>query len=722
MKMHTTVSVLPGGGAAQMIPAIHAAPASTDINNLLQRSVKIIATALATDHVLVQDLNAVDTNSRFNASSGWDWTTSEGLGEDLVELSRHSGTDELEDITPGDGQMQGRIYIPSPAFLEKYKLAIGLFVTVPCRDGILMVFAGRLQPGSGFAAVDAGFVRAIMNMLSQTVEREHAELLHLRNMQQVVQAKQQWECTLDALPQLTCLIDESGHVIRTNRTLETWGLGDVTSVRGKQVFDVIHPVCTNLNCMLKEDWKEMWQKLRHSEFVTCEDHGLSMGRDLRCSMCRSRKSQYGDGAEDEEYAFLVIEDISQQKHAERILQGYNEELEKQLQERTKDLRKSNAALKGEIQGHLRDEDALRESEKKYTCLVETTLTGLFVLQDEHIVFCNNRFAEIFGYSLEGIGRLNPQQLFPLEESLTGAALNGSIKGAAWVSDERVVSGITSDGNTIWLQRNLTRVDCLNESMIMGNVIDITEQKNTEDALRLSQRELQTLSEKLLQAQEVERKRIASELHDSVGQSITAIKFGMENAMREYKSILPQSGKLYLQGAIEKLRDTVDEVRKISMNLRPSMLDDLGLQATISWFTREYKSLFPAISVDTQIDIEESDLSDALKVVIFRVIQESLNNIAKHAEASNVSVGLLNSGDRLTLSVKDDGKGFSVGTVYTGQGFGLSSMRERVKLTAGKFAIESTPGVGTSVHAVWFVDHTNCTDSTAEGKIVSTPTG
>ena len=91
-------------------------------------------------------------------------------------------------------------------------------------------------------------------------------------------------------------------------------------------------------------------------------------------------------------------------------------------------------------------------------------------------------------------------------------------------------------------------------------------------------------------------------------------------------------------------------------------------------------------------------------MIFRVIQESLNNIAKHAEASNVSVELLNAGDMLTLSVKDDGKGFSLDTVYTGQGFGLSSMRERVKLTAGELAIESTPGAGTVIHAVWPVDH------------------
>ena len=683
-----------------MTPIIYDALANTDINNLLRRSVNIIAAALSTDHVLIQDHNAVDSHSCFNASIGWDRSTSVVLGKSLVALSQNPGAYELQDITPDDDQMQGRIYIPAAMFLEEYTLGSGLIVTVPCGDGILVVLAGRSEPGSGIGEADAGYFLAIVNILSLTVERERAELLHFRNMQQVVQAKHQWEGTLDSLPQLMCLINESGHVIRTNRTLETWGLGDVTSVRGKQVHDVIHPGCNEWSCKLKNKCEDMWQQLADAEFVRAEYHDKPMGRDLHFSLCRGRKTQYRDGAEEEGYAFLVVEDISQQKHAERVLQNYNRELEKRLQQRTLDLIKANAELKGEIRDHLRDGVALKESEKKYTCLVETTLTGLFVMQDEHIVFCNNRFVEIFGYEQEEISKPNMQQLFPNDDSMAGAALNGLVKAPEWESDERVVSGVTRHGKAIWLQRNLTKVDCLNESMIMGNVIDITEQKNTEDALRHSQRELQTLSEKLLQAQEVERKRIASELHDSVGQSITAIKFGIENALREYNSILPQSGQLYLQNAVEKLRWTVEEVRKISMNLRPSMLDDLGLRATITWFMREFNSLMQEISVDTRIDIEEEDLSDARKVVIFRVIQETLNNVAKHAEAGNVSVELLNTGEMLTLSVKDDGKGFSPDNVYAGQGFGLSSMRERVKLTGGELDIESAPGAGTHVHVVW----------------------
>jgi len=241
---------------------------------------------------------------------------------------------------------------------------------------------------------------------------------------------------------------------------------------------------------------------------------------------------------------------------------------------------------------------------------------------------------------------------------------------------------------------------MNNTMVMGNIIDITAQKNTENALRHSQNELKILSGKLLEVQESERKRIAAELHDSVGQSISAVKFGMENAMREYENSLPGPGKLYLRSIINKLRDTIDEVRNISMNLRPSILDDLGLKATITWFTREFVVLFPSITVSSNIDVAESALSDLQKIVIFRVIQESLNNIGKHAEAGHVSVTLLNTGDMLTLTVQDDGKGFLPESSGVGQGFGLSSMRNRVELANGEFVLESKPGAGTLVRAVW----------------------
>lgn len=689
-----------------MKSAIYDALATTEINNLLRRAIEVIAAALPADHVLLQDLGTIGASSRFNSCIGWDRATAAGFANTLVELSQQPGCAEMEDITPDPGLMQGRIYIPSRAIQEKYNLGTGIFITVPCWDGNLAMFAGSSDSGCVFTESVAAFLCAMMNMLSLAIESEYAELAHSLDMQQLVQAKHQWESTLDAMPQLMCLIDANGHVIRSNRTLEAWGLGDVTSVKGKQVHEVLHPGCTDRQCTLKAKFEDMWQQLVKTDYVECEYHNPTRGHDLRCSINKCKKSQYEGGGEVVGYAFLVVEDISLQKRAARIMQHYNKELEKRLQERTTDLTKVNAALRGEIEAHMRDGAALRASEKKYTCLVETTLTGLYVMQNDHIVFCNNRFAEIFGYTQEEIGTLDMQVLFPQDAAGAGAGMNGTIADAEWASGEQIVNGATRDGRTLWLQRNLTRVDCSNEFMIMGNIIDITAQKNTEDALRLSQRELKILSGKLLETQEEERKRIASELHDSIGQSISAIKFGMENAMREYESSLPGPGKLYLRKVIGKLRDTIDEVRNISMNLRPSLLDDLGLKATIKWFVREFCSVFPEISVDCRIEVAESDLSDLQKIVIFRIIQESLNNIGKHAEASKVFVELLESGDMLTLSVKDDGKGFARETLYAGQGFGLSSMRDRVKLTDGELAIESAPGAGTHIRVAWpgFVAH------------------
>jgi len=683
-----------------MMSAVYDALSTTEINNLLRRAIGVIAAGLPADRILIQDIGAVDTNSRFNSSIGWNRDTVAGSAYALAELPQQPGSAEAVDVSPDSGQLQGNVYIPSAALLEKYALGAGLFVMVPCRDGNLAALVGSSESGVVFSRQDALFLCAMMNMLSLAVESEHAELVHTRNMQQVIQAKHQWESTLDALPQLVCLIDENGHVIRSNRTLEAWGLGEVISVRGKQVHDVIHPGCSDWHCALKTRFSDMLQQLLNTGFVTCEYHNSNPGQDLRCSINKCGKSKYVVGEEEEGYAFLVIEDISKQKRAERVMQDYNGELERRLQEKTIDLTKANAALRGEIQDHMRDGEALRESEKKYTCLVETTLTGLYVMQDKHIVFCNNRFAEIFGYTQEEIGALDMQDLFPDAEGEAAAGMNRTIVEEEWSSEEKIVKGVTRDGMVLWLQRNLTRVDCANEFMIMGNIIDITVQKNTEDALRRSQCELRILSGKILEAQEAERKRIAAELHDSIGQSISAIKFGMENAMREYDSGLSGSGKQYLRGIVDKLRDTIAEVRNISMNLRPSILDDLGLKATIKWFVREFASHFPAISVNLQIDVAESDLSDLQKIVIFRVIQEALNNIGKHAQAGNVSIELLNRDDMLTLSINDDGSGILPGTLSSGQGFGLSSMRNRVELSGGGFDLDSIPGTGTRVRAAW----------------------
>jgi len=226
------------------------------------------------------------------------------------------------------------------------------------------------------------------------------------------------------------------------------------------------------------------------------------------------------------------------------------------------------------------------------------------------------------------------------------------------------------------------------------------QRRAEDALISSQAELHHLSEKLIQSEEEHRKAVAFELHDSIGQSIFAIKLGIENLLQEYSSRLTRPIQNILLDQLLKLQDACDEVRNISMSLRPSMLDDLGLLATIKWLTREFRNLYPDISFEVELEVEEEDLPVNLKIVIFRIIQESLNNMGKHSKAEKVTVRLWLHEDKIRLSIIDNGQGFERRGSYTGEGIGLGSMEERVNLSKGKFLMVSKPNQGTKVCAQW----------------------
>jgi signal transduction histidine kinase len=135
-----------------------------------------------------------------------------------------------------------------------------------------------------------------------------------------------------------------------------------------------------------------------------------------------------------------------------------------------------------------------------------------------------------------------------------------------------------------------------------------------------------------------------------------------------------------------------------MDLRPSILDDLGILATIGWFTREFQKVYSQISVEKEIRIEEKDVPDPLKTAIFRVIQEAMNNISKHSKATLIQLSLGKKEDKIELVIEDNGMGFDLET--STRGLGLTSMRERTELSGGAFVIESTTGKGTTIRASW----------------------
>lgn len=252
-----------------------------------------------------------------------------------------------------------------------------------------------------------------------------------------------------------------------------------------------------------------------------------------------------------------------------------------------------------------------------------------------------------------------------------------------------------------------RVQERTDDLVAANRVlrgEIEQRRQVQEELRESEAQLRRLSTQLLQVQEDERKRIARELHDGIGQSLAAAKFTVERALGTIRQGTIQAGTALLDDLVLAIQRAIEEVRKTQMDLRPPLLDDLGIVSTVSWFCREFQKVYSHILVETKLDIEERSVPRPLKIIIFRVLQEALNNIAKHSRSRAASISLSEENGRIELVIKDDGHGFDVEQAESekgsSEGFGLTSMKERIELSGGSFSIESTPGKGTKVGAVW----------------------
>jgi signal transduction histidine kinase len=230
-----------------------------------------------------------------------------------------------------------------------------------------------------------------------------------------------------------------------------------------------------------------------------------------------------------------------------------------------------------------------------------------------------------------------------------------------------------------------------------------ERSITHKALKDSEAKLRALSSKILEAQEAERKAIAKELHDSIGSSLTAIKYALEKKLADM-SLRPKTEGISLEQVIKMVRDLMDETRRISSNLRPSLLDDLGLLTAITSICREHQRLYDSVQIEARLNIQESDIPDSLKIVIYRVLQEALNNIIKHSGADHVDLTLERTEQGIAFRIEDNGKGFDLSEVGTGLdctgGMGLDGMSERVALSNGRFDISTEKGGRTAIRAFW----------------------
>ncbi|MEJ2641127.1 MAG: ATP-binding protein [Desulfosarcinaceae bacterium] len=234
--------------------------------------------------------------------------------------------------------------------------------------------------------------------------------------------------------------------------------------------------------------------------------------------------------------------------------------------------------------------------------------------------------------------------------------------------------------------------------------EIAERKRMAEALAHSQKRLKQISMRTLNVLEADRQTVSKELHDGVGASLAAIKFSLEE--KEFRRV-QSNGRLdaSLQQEITYLLSTIKETKRISANLRPTTLDDLGLVATIEWYLRQYQRMYGNIDVHYDMDLTEAEVPEKMKIIIYRIVQEGLSNAEKHSEASTVHLKIRFCDDKhaISVSLQDDGRGFDVDETLSEKdplsGYGLTAMRERCEIFGGSFHIDSKPGAGTTIDAI-----------------------
>jgi signal transduction histidine kinase len=288
----------------------------------------------------------------------------------------------------------------------------------------------------------------------------------------------------------------------------------------------------------------------------------------------------------------------------------------------------------------------------------------------------------FTPSFEGyLERIHPQDRARAAATVTLALMDNR----PFSMDERIVR---PDGELRQLRSHgeVVRDEAGRPIKMVGACIDVTEQKTAEAALR-------ALTRRLVQAEETERRRIARELHDRVGQNLSALNINLDILLARLND---EALRRRLEDSLKLVDATLQSIENVMAELRPALLDEYGLPAALAWYGKEY-SQRTGIAVDVEGGESAAGLRPEAAVALFRIAQEALNNAAKHSSAKRITVALEERAGELVLSIVDDGKGFDPANAPRGR-WGMTTMRERAEATGGRLAVESAPGSGTAIRA------------------------
>jgi PAS domain S-box-containing protein len=326
----------------------------------------------------------------------------------------------------------------------------------------------------------------------------------------------------------------------------------------------------------------------------------------------------------------------------------------------------------------------------YRLLMEESEQGAFLLDRAGcLTYCNRRLADLLQATPEAALQA-PLQSFIHEADLPRfQAWLASASPSLARSDFNLR---TTDGGLVPVRLACLQLAAEPEPAIAGLVTDLSEQKRLAAQLASTAAELRRLAAHIEVAREEERTRIARELHDELGGALTSLKLEMRKLQDQATVPAVRDGLGQLGVYVS---DTINRVRRIATDLRPSVLDDLGLVSALEWQVAELARR-TGLSCAFQASADDLDLPADMATALFRLVQEALTNVVRHAQASSVQVELRHGDGLLELAVTDDGRGITPGDLSKSSSLGLLGMRERVYLLSGEMDIQGTPGQGTSV--------------------------
>jgi two-component system sensor histidine kinase UhpB len=343
----------------------------------------------------------------------------------------------------------------------------------------------------------------------------------------------------------------------------------------------------------------------------------------------------------------------------------------------------------------------RELEIRYRRLFETAQDGILILDagNGQITDVNPYLVEMLGFSRDEIIGKTVADISPDKDIESNRAMLERLRKSRYVRYDNLPLE-TKAGHHLAVEFVCNVYQAGGGDVIQCNVRDMAERKQAEEKREQLNNKLQVLSRQLVEAQESERRFIARELHDEIGQSLTVAQLNLQATLQSpvINGLAPR-----LKESLDAINQVLQQVQDISLNLRPTILDDLGLEPALKWLARRQASS-AGLRARTQVEPLPYRLDPVVETECFRVAQEALTNVIRHAHATAVAIKLREENGWLHLRVRDNGKGFDVTAVWKqamgGSSLGLLSMEERAILAGGGLEYKSAPGKGAEIHA-WF---------------------